>query len=1022
MKKALKITGITLAVLLLLLFLIPVVFKKQITALVKKEINKSLTAKVDFSDVSLSLFRRFPKVSISIEDVQITGSGAFAADTLIAAKRIDASANIISIIRGSDISISGVHLVSPRIHALVNKDGQANWDIVKPGEESAAPDTDTSTSSFRMSLKSYSISDGYIRYKDETAGINTIIEGLDHKGSGDFTADAFTLSTSTRTASASFIYNGIPYLASARTGIDADLQIDTKESKYSFDTEEITVNNLKLAAKGFFQLINDSTYGMDISFKSPSNDFKDILSLVPAIYKTDFDKIKTTGKAAVEGMVKGTYTPQQLPAYDVKLAVQDASFQYPDLPGQVKNIQVDLHAANPDGRPDNAVINLSKGHLEMNNEPLDFHFLFKNPETAQYIDAVVKGKLDLSQVSRFIKLEGDTKLAGIVAADAYAKGNMSALQSQQGPFAAGGFFDVSGLSYSAASFPQPVRNGNMKIQLANTGGVADNTIVSITNGHIEVGNDPVDFTLQLSKPVSAVNFSGAAKGQFTLDHVKQFVSLDPGTSLAGLLKADMQFAGNKMIIDKGEYDKMSLSGSAGISNLRYTAPEYSGGISVPVVNAVFTPRHLSITQFEGHYLGTKFTGSGALDNLIGYAAGKQPLKGTLNVEADKMDLNQWMGTAAGASGNEAAPAATSSGVQPFLVPADLDLLVHARAGEVVYDKLPYKNIQGSLQLADETVRLQNIKLEALEGTLQLNGSYSTKNSKTDPAIFIAYDVKDLDVQKTFLAFNTVQMLMPIAQFIDGKISSQLQVAGSLNGAMMPDLKSLSGKGNLFVLEGVIRKFAPLDKIASTLQIDALKEVTVKDIRNYIEFDHGKVLVKPFTVKVKDIEMQIGGTHGLDKSIDYIVAMKVPRKYIGDQGNNLLNSLQSQAASRGIPVNLSEIIDLNIKLGGSMTNPTIKTDLKEVAGDAVEDLKQQAENFAQAKIDSAKSTIKDSVSKIKNEVMEDLKEEVKNKIFGTKDSASQNNIDSTKKNAEKTIKNTINNLFKKKKNDTDTIKN
>ena len=61
-KKGLKITGIIVVVLIALAFIIPIAFKKQITELVKKEINKSLTAKVDFADVSLSLFRHFPKV------------------------------------------------------------------------------------------------------------------------------------------------------------------------------------------------------------------------------------------------------------------------------------------------------------------------------------------------------------------------------------------------------------------------------------------------------------------------------------------------------------------------------------------------------------------------------------------------------------------------------------------------------------------------------------------------------------------------------------------------------------------------------------------------------------------------------------------------------------------------------------------------------------------------------------------------------------------------------------------------
>ena len=157
-------------------------------------------------------------------------------------------------------------------------------------------------------------------------------------------------------------------------------------------------------------------------------------------------------------------------------------------------------------------------------------------------------------------------------------------------------------------------------------------------------------------------------------------------------------------------------------------------------------------------------------------------------------------------------------------------------------------------------------------------------------------------------------------------------------------------------------------------------------------------------------MEIGGMHGIDQSIDYIVQMKVPRKYIGSAGNNLLNNLASQATRRASLLNLGETVNLNIKLGGTITNPTIKTDLKEVAGDAVDDLKQQAVDFAKQKIDTAKQTVKDSLNTIKKEIVNDVKEELKNQVFGNKDSTgNHNNLDSTKKNAEKTIKNTLKNF-------------
>lgn len=1024
MKKFLKITGITFLVLLLIAFLIPVLFKKQITELVKKEINKSLTARVDFTDLSLSLFRHFPKISIALEDLSVVGTGTFENDTLVAARSIDVSADLLSVIKGENIKVSGIFLQSPRIRALVNADGQANWDIVKDsGDTTEEEPADTSASAFQLSLKKYEISDGYIYYRDETMGLVTEIAGLDHEGSGDFTSDVFTLSTQTNAKAVDFSYAGIPYLANTRTILDADIQIDNAKQLYSFDTDDIQLNNLKLSADGSLGIVNDSTYSMDFRFKTPSNEFRDILSLVPAIYRNDFDKIETSGTAAFEGWVKGQYNPVQLPAYDVKLAINDGSFKYPDLPQPVRNIQLDLQASNPDGVFDNTVINLSKGHLEMGQEPFDFRFLLQKPETSQYIDAAIKGQLDLAQVGQFVKLPQGTRLAGQVRADAFAKGNMSAIQNQAGPFSAGGDMLVSELFYSAADFPQPIQHGNMTIKLANEGGIADNTRIEISNGHIELGPDPFDFRVTLAQPMSSQRFDGSAKGRLTLANIAQFTSFEPGTELSGQLNADLTFAGSMDAINKGAYEQVKTSGTATIRELKYKSPDYPTGISMPLLDANFTPRNLSISQLRGSYLGTQISGQGSLDNMIGYAIKNEALRGSLDLELDKMNLNQWMGTSETNPATAEATAASGSPTEPFLVPGNLDLKLTARAGEVIYDKVSYRNIKGALRLANETVELQNVSTEALGGSMLFNGTYSTLRDKKNPDIALSYDVKGIDIQKAFQSFVTVEKLMPIGQFLAGKLSSQLTMTGNLNGNMMPDLTSLSGKGNMLLLEGVLRKFAPLEKLANSLQIAELQSITLKDIRNSIEFANGKVLVKPFTIKVKDIEMEIGGMHGFDQSIEYVIGMKLPRKYLGNQGNALVNNLATEANKKGIPVQLGETVNLNVKMGGSISNPTIRTDLKEVAGDASQQLKEQAADFAQQKIDSAKSAIRDTLTSVKNQVVEEakekVKEELKDRLFGTRDSTKKA-TDSSGQKPKEQVKETLKGLFNKpKKNVPDT---
>lgn len=935
-RRGLKITGILLGVLVVAAFAAPFVFKGKILSLVKKEINANLNAVVEFEDLDISFFRRFPQVSLQLKNLSVTGTNAFAGDTLLSTPDLGVAVHFFSLFKSSDIKVRSVELKSPRIQLLVDSTGLANWDIAKTYTTSSTGDS--TSSAFKINLEDYSLTDGYLLYQDEASHLRTELKGVDHEGSGDLSADDFVLKTKTDIREASLVYEGIPYLAGNEAHIVGDIQANIPTSKYSFADATVQLNNLLVKTNGFFQLETDSTYLMDIKFAAPSTDFKDLLSLVPAMYSADFKDLKTSGTALFNGFVKGRYGPSEMPAYDVKAEVKDGFFQYPELPKPVSDIQLQLHAFNPDGQPDHAVMDLSRGHLKMDNQPFDFKLLYKNPETVQYLDALVKGRIDLGSISRFIKLPAGTKLGGLLDADAFAQGSMNALQTQTGAFRAGGYFNLNDFLYASSDLDKPIRNGQIKANIINQSGIPDETRIDIPQGHIEWGQDPFDFNVKLTKPMTVLSLIGSVTGR---------------------------------------------------------------------------------------YMNTGFTAKGDLQNVQGFLLNTGTLKGVVDLTADQLDLNQWMGTTASTDTNST----SSSG--PFLVPAGLDLLIRTKAGSVRYDKVDYQNINGLIQIAQETVTLKELKTEALGGTITLNGSYSTLASKKDPAISIDYDIDKVDAQKAFMAFNTVQMLMPIGQFIGGSLSSEFAMTGKLNDQMMPLFNSLTGKGNFLLLNGFLSKFKPLEKIASTLQIDQLKEISVKDIKNYIEFANGKVLVKPFTVKVRDIEMEIGGLHGLDQSIDYVIQMKVPRKYLGNQANLLVNDLVTKATAKGIPVQMGETVNLVMKMGGSLTNPTLRTELKEAAGNAADELKNQAVAFAKEKADTAKATIRDSANALKKEITEDIKKgiqnEIKNKLFGkdtaaVKDTAAGKPLEDTKKKSEQKVKNTLDKLLnRKKQNPPDTAK-
>ena len=889
-KKVIKIVLISLLVLIALAFAAPYLFKNQIVNLVKKEINKKINAKVDFKDVNISLFRHFPKVAVGLDELQVIGTGLFAADTLIAAKRLDAALNIMSVIQGTDMTIYSLFVESPRIHVIVNKDGFKNWDIMKPDTVVAAT---TSGKSFKMALQQYAVHNAYISFKDETAALGTEIFNLNHEGSGDFTSGQFTLKTSTNADAVTVTYGGIAYLSNVKAVADADIQVDNKNNVYSFKTDKISVNDLKINGEGVIKNLAEKGYDMDIKFKSPSTDFKNILSLVPAIYTNDFSKIKTSGTAIFDGFVKGLYNQTNIPAYHVNIEVKNGFFHYPDLPKPLQQINIKAQIDNPDGVTDNTIVNVEKAHFEMDQEPFDIRVLVKKPISNMFVDAAAKGKLDLGKVAQLIKLKAGTKLSGLLNADVFVKGNVKDIEQQK-------------------------------------------------------------------------------------------------------------------------FDQFTAGGTIDLNNFLYVAKDYPTGVKINALATSFTPAMVDIKTLNGQYLSSNFNGSGQINNLLNYMLQGKPLNASLNLNADNINLNNWMGTSADTTTK--GPAAA-----PFAVPANLNILVTTNVDKLRYDKVEITGLSGSLKINDETVTVANVKGNALDGAVMMNGTYSTKVSKTKPGIVLVYNVDKVDVQKTFAAFNTIQVLVPIGKFIAGKLTSQLTLKGKLGENMMPDLTSLTGNGNLLLIEGFLSKFAPLEKIAGTLNIKALEQIAVKDVKTYIEFSNGQVLVKPFTVKVNGIEMEIGGLQGFDQSLDYVINMKVPRAMMGDKGNQLVNNLVSQVNSKGVPIKVGDIINLNLKVGGFFKSPTVQTDLKQGAENLAEQLKQQVSDFAKAKIDSTKqaitSAVIDTIASIKKQAIASAKNELLKQLSGNKNTGADSNKPAVK--PQDAVKGLINNLFKKKTRDTTT---
>lgn len=452
MKKILKWTGMILLVLIIAIVSLPFIFKGKIIQIAKDELNNNLNAKAGFGEMDLTLFSSFPYFTLSLNDLSVVGIGDFEGDTLIATKNITFSLNIMSVIKGDEIEIRTVSLDNPHILAKVLKGGKSNWDIAKASADTAAAEP-SEPSKFKMKLKSLEIKNGNIVYDDADLGFYMGLIGFDHTLSGDFTQTNFVLETMSAIKELTVGYEGVNYLYKINSTIKADLDADMDKFKFTFKENKFTLNELSLGLDGYFAMPGDDM-DMDLKFKANESEFKNFLSLVPAAYTADFASVKTAGKLALEGFVKGVYNDKLMPAFATRIMIADAMFQYPSLPKSVNNIQVDVNIDNKTGNPDNTVIDIKKFHIEMAGNPLDVMMHIETPVSDPYINGSVIGKVNLSSIKDVMPLESDQSLNGSIAADLKLKGRMSAIEKEKyEEFNASGKLQVSAMDYKSKDTP-----------------------------------------------------------------------------------------------------------------------------------------------------------------------------------------------------------------------------------------------------------------------------------------------------------------------------------------------------------------------------------------------------------------------------------------------------------------------------------------------------------------------------------------------------------------------------------------
>lgn len=857
-KKILLWSGISFLLILAFLIAAPFLFKGKIIRLAKQQANENLNAVVNFSeDIHISFFKNFPKLTIGIDNLTIAGLDSFQFDTLASIGLLQIDVNVMSVISGDKVEIEHIYLENPNILLKVLPSGKANWDIAKP-DSTAESTEDSSASTFNLQLKSLVVENGHLVYDDKSLGFYTKLQSFNHKLTGDFTLDNFIMSTSTDAEALTLGYGGIHYLEKVKANIQADMEMNMADMKFSFKENLIKLNNLELGADGFIKL-NENDMDFDLKYAAKKTDFSNFISIVPGVFTEAFSKAKTSGKLGFDGYVKGKMTETDLPGFALHLDVDNGYLQYPDLPLPLKDVQIDLSINNPGGSEDNTIIHLKDFHINLAGDPFDAKLLLKTPVSDPFADGMVKGKLDLAGITKIFPLEDGTKLAGIINSDLSFKGNYSTIES-----------------------------GNLE------------------------------------------NFN--AQGQ--------------------LLATD----------------------------IIYSNKEMPDGVLVSKAHFNFNPKFVAMPAFDGKIGNSDFSSSGELSNFFGYAFRDEILKGNLQFRSNYFNSNQFLSTEPDAV-KDAPTAADSLPLQAIEIPSNIDFRLNAAIGKLIYDNLTLENMAGIVEVKDAKLIFDNVKTDILGGNILMTGEYNSLNPKF-PFTDLNLNVNHLNISESFKYFDIIKKFGPIAEHTEGFFNAKLDLNTNLNSDLTPAYPTLTGLGSISLSDATVKKSGILNELAEKLNIAELKNLNLKNLAINFKIADGKMFTDTFFLPAgKNKKIKIAGYTALDQTIAYTGRMSLPRSEFG-AGNTTLNNVLKQARDKGVNVDVSEMLDLDLIIGGTFTKPEIKVSLKDLKEKLVDNVKDQLKNQlndkkdallndAQKKKEEARQKAIDSVNAVKAKAQQEL---------------------------------------------------
>lgn len=865
--------GISIASILFLMFIIPILFPGTISEQVKIFANQHLAGKLDYRRTHLTFFRHFPSLTVSVDDFLLKGSKPFQEDTLLAAREVAVGINLKNLIFDREVKIDEIYVTDAYGNVFVNSKGEANYNVYVAKPSQKPKDTTGSGTSIKLDL--IKLKNWNITYRDHAARVLVDAKGLNYTGRGGLSQDIFDLETDLDIDKLDFSLNRIYYAKQKTLHADLITRINTNALTFVLRKNELRINDLPLKFTGFLSILKDG-YNLDVKAASEKTTIRDMISVLPPQYLDWAKDTKIEGNSDLFFNLKGRFSEQKnlKPRLKARLLVSDGFVSNGKAPVPMNHLNMDLNVDLPSLDTNQLAIDLKNLGFDLgpNNS---FKAVVKTKGLNEMqVNADIKGAVDLQTLDQALGLK-DIDVRGLMDTNIKANGIFS-LDKKLFP-KTNGYLNLKNGWLKTKYYPNPIQNINILANIINTDGTFKSLGVKLNPFRFDFEGNPVFVNADLQN-FEDVLYKVRAKGVLNVGRIYR-VFARKGFDVSGLIMADLSLNGRQSYATTGQYSKLDNKGNLILKNIKATTEFLPKSFFIKEGNFRFENEKMWFSKFFATYGKSDFSLNGYLLNTINYFIERRgTLHGKFNLNSNYVLIDEFMALKNGDNSKKSIDVEyakvenpKSSGV--VIIPKNLDVSLQTNIRKVEFKGLALNHLKGQASVDKGQVYLKNTSFDIIGSKMNIDARYQDESPLT-ANYDVALKVLDFDVQRAYKEIDMVREMATAAKNVKGIVSIDYKLKGDFDRNMKPIYPSLEGGGIVNLRDVEVKNLKMLSAVGDNIGAKAFNNPDMKGVNIETHIKNNLIHVDKFTFRVSILRPSISGTTSFNGLLDLRVRIGI----------------------------------------------------------------------------------------------------------------------------------------------------